>query len=71
MIHARTGWCDHGPVVLVVLVRRFGVRVGWGWDVDLPLRPWPAAKVWATPRGHADACVAWLGFYVGVSEVRP
>lgn len=51
-------------------------RVGWGWDADLPLRPWPAMhrkNLEPTPGVHArsvrtDWCVAWFGAYIGVSR---
>lgn len=51
-------------------------RVGWGWDADLPLRPWPAAhrkSLESTPGVHrcavrTDWCAAWFGAYIGVSR---
>ena len=69
-VHVGAYWHAHGPG-LSLLVRSgdrpFGVRVGWGFDKDLPLRPWPAvARVMAGPgKQHRDLCAGWLGFYVG------
>jgi hypothetical protein len=51
-------------------------RLGWGWDGDLPLRPWPACHMTMlerAPRVHEhaarqDFCVAFLGLYFGMCK---
>ena len=68
MIHYR--WTDHGPCLFLIhktstQARPLVLRLGWGFDADLPLRPWPAAHTTTTPRGRHDTCIAWFGFYVG------
>lgn len=43
-------------------------RLGWGFDSDLPLRPWMADAVTRTPnKDLLDVCVSWLGLYMGVT----
>jgi len=68
MLHLR--WTDHGPCLYLVhktatQKRPLILRVGWGFDADLPLRPWIAAHLMTTPKGWHDTCIAWCGFYVG------
>lgn len=68
MIHYR--WTNHGPCLFLIrkirpYARALVLRLGWGFDADLPLRPWPAAHSMTTPRGRHDTCVAWCGFYFG------
>jgi hypothetical protein len=62
-------WVDHGPCVALVFDKRAAVRIGWGHDHDLPLRPWPAYHLGRTPKGHQDLCVSWFGLYFGVTVV--
>ena len=57
--------CDERPLML----RLFGVSVGWGWDADVPLRPWPAVG----PRVRTamwGGCFAWFGFFVTLNLAR-
>lgn len=64
-------WTTHGPCLYFGLLGRCGARIGWGWDADLPLRPWPATHFGHSPAGRRDLCVAWCGFYVGATWGRP
>lgn len=45
-----------------------GIQVGWGFDDEMPLRPWP---MWqcenTTPKGHPRFVLTWCGFFVGVN----
>ena len=74
-------WTDHGPMVgwgIQINGKWLHIRVGWGWDEDFPLRPWPASfGRWdhfqlgrTMERWRYDWCAAWLGFYVGYSKGR-
>jgi hypothetical protein len=44
--------------------------VGWGWDQQFPLRPWPV--FWSDVRhyGLLYVSVTWCGFFVGVALPR-
>lgn len=58
----------HGLGIGLSIQKWAAVRVGWGWDEDLPLRPWPGVHLGYTPSNHnRDLCFAWFGFYVGLS----
>jgi hypothetical protein len=59
---------DGGPLV-GVSIGRAHVRAGWGYDADLPLRPWPAVHRSDRGRLGSDVCAAWFGFYVGLRWV--
>lgn len=50
--------------------RALGFRCGWGYDEDLPLRPWPSYAL-TTSRTSRDLCVGGFGFYVGLSRELP
>jgi hypothetical protein len=51
---------------------RFALRIGWGYDSDLPLRPWPAkSRATHTPAGRRDWCAGWCGFYIGITKGQP
>ena len=43
------------------------LRCGWGWDEDLPLRPWPWAHLSILKSGANDLCFAWCGLFFGIS----
>lgn len=46
-------------------------RIGWGYDEELPLRPWPTACLTVTNSFEApDFCISLLGFYFGWSDFR-
>lgn len=60
-------WTDHGPCLALALAGSIGLRIGWGYDADLPLRLWPAAHLGRTPAGRSDLCGAWMGLYIGVT----
>lgn len=42
------------------------VLVGFGWDVDHPLRPWPWFTSRATVKGNHMRCLSCCGFFVSV-----
>ena len=50
-------------------------RLGWGWDQDLPFRPWPACHMSLlerAPKVHKfaarqDFCASFLGVYFGLT----
>jgi len=48
----------------IAYVFRFGI----GWNKDLPFRPWPAIQRGYTEKGFPDVCLAWFGFYVGLTK---
>lgn len=50
--------------------RALAFRCGWGYDEDLPLRPWPSYAL-ITSRTSRDLCIGWFGFYVGFSRELP
>lgn len=50
--------------------RALAARVGWGFDDDLPLRPWPSYAL-TTTRTSRDLCMGCFGFYVGFSRELP
>jgi hypothetical protein len=43
------------------------LALGWGWDGQFPLRPWPVAWSDPKPRGLVYRSVTWCGFFVGVA----
>ena len=52
---------------IALILRSIALRLGWGWDAELPLRPWPAVQVHSVGR-HPDWCIACCGFYVGLTK---
>lgn len=70
-----------GVVVYSKLLRLlpFAVRAGWGWDEDLPFRPWPAWHFEVMDKGPIgmgrsllinDLAIGMLGLYVAFSWWR-
>ena len=59
------GLADGGPVIGVEIGGAW-LRLGWGYDDDLPLRPWPAIRRNRMLSSALDLCAAWCGFYVGL-----
>lgn len=50
--------------------RALAFRIGWGFDDDLPLRPWPSYSLGNT-RLTRDLTLGWFGLYVGFSRQFP
>lgn len=36
-------------------------QLGWGWDTEHPLRPWPWLTRTPTPQGNLGFCLSWCG----------
>lgn len=46
------------------------ISLGWGYDAEIPLRPWP--QLWLdkpTQLKHISSGFAWLGFYINVGRM--
>jgi hypothetical protein len=62
---------DHSMSIAFGLTRPPRVlMIGWGWDRDLPLRPWPAVSRTPTPKGTPATCFAWFGFFITWAAIR-
>lgn len=60
---------DHSCGLFFSWRRPSGVRVvalGFGWDEEQPLRPWPQLSTRPTPKGNTGWCLVWCGVYLQV-----
>lgn len=60
-------WMDHGPIIGLRLSRHIYLRLGWGYDDEVPVSLTPLSCFSRTPLGMSDWCGSWAGFYVGVT----
>ena len=62
---------DHSAGLLLGFPRaRLVAVLGWGWDEEHPLRPWPWLTTTPTRGGHPGFCVSWCGFFLNVRHFR-
>lgn len=43
--------------------------IGWGWDKDQPLRPWPDVKHFVDGPRRERMCVAWFGLFLHMAKL--
>lgn len=56
---------DHSACVMFGFPRlRAVVSIGWGWDDEHPLRPWPWLTRAPSPRGNRGFCLSWCGLFI-------
>lgn len=44
--------------------------VGWGWDDETPIRPWPTLRSSTTAAGHRVTTLACCGFFAAFYKSR-
>lgn len=49
---------------------RLALVVGWGWDTDCPLRPWPVTYRERAPGGSQVRGIVWCGLFVAVGRLE-
>jgi hypothetical protein len=62
---------DDTSVIQMVIIFEWpsvwAFRIGWGYDDEVPIRPWPKWHRKQTEKGYQDFCIGLMGFYVGFS----